>query len=204
MVDALAWPTVVLIIVFLFKKELPEMIGRIEVLKYRDFELRMHYAFRELPKYLEKARDVCISPIRDDSSPFELRFQKSLDVSPALAVIDAWTEVERTLCEAAIKAKVFDEGNKRFPMYIMLKGLEKLELVRKSQTVLIWRLRDIRNAIVRAPAFNLSESDAHTYIDAALAVILSVQDRMTEKIPKGSEAAGCPPADEAPATHPIS
>ena len=173
LVKALAWPIVVIVIVFMLRKPLAGLIPLLQRLKFKDLEL-------EFGQKIERVRAEARSelPIEHPSpglpADAQDRILKLAEVSPRSAVIDAWRELEQRLIETANAIPEFRDSRRKSPLDAIhiLEGSKRLS---PRVASLIEDLRSLRNRAAHAPEFALSSESAQEYLTAADQMVAVIQ-----------------------------
>ncbi|MCT4631893.1 MAG: hypothetical protein N4A76_04020 [Firmicutes bacterium] len=156
-IDTLAWPIVVLIVVFLFRKPLSKSLLGLSRFKYNDLELNFG---RELNK-IEDAIDN--SKLIVDSESYEKNKMDALDITeinPFAAIIVAWMEIEKEIGNLINKLAISPD----YPGYNS--SLKNINLLKEQGYIdsltyeLINDLRHLRNQVAH------NKIEAVTYLEA--------------------------------------
>lgn len=172
LVEALAWPITILIIIFLFKKELAKIFTRLSSFKYKEFEAQFNLGLdtaeekaKELP--IEQRGDIKLTGSAEvvfDSKYARLR--EIAKLSPRSAISSAWFEVENVLYEINKESLKYNAPS--FKLSQVLNDLVKKELISNSANDIFRELRQLRNQSVHYPEFAINQDEAERYIDVAL------------------------------------
>jgi hypothetical protein len=176
--SAVAWLSVVLMIVLLFRRELRPLIQSLRKFswgnKILEFDKGLEVA-EDTAKELQSARviNLLAAPQEDE------RFESTLEISPELAVVEAWLPIERELHALAAK-RGYTAGRARSLTYIMHR-LTTDGVIDPATEKLINELRDLRNlAVHRSPGPALSVEDARRYGELA-ETVAGILRRETEQ-----------------------
>nr|WP_320116498.1 hypothetical protein [uncultured Desulfuromonas sp.] len=154
-IDSLAWPLVFVVLIFLLRKPISDILPFLERLKYKDFELSFRRQAQETLDSLAKNRDT----------PLETS-KKQLTSSPREAVIQAWIEIveaaETKYKQLEPSQRVKKLGPDRALGYFQFMGL----LVPQTVKVLS-ELRNLRNQAVHYSDAAISIEGAQAYVSAA-------------------------------------
>lgn len=155
MAEILAWPTTVLLSIWLLRGQVFQLLKNLRSLKYKDMEI----VFRE---GLDRAQDELNQnanklPQQAGGSqrvepPANLffkfgGFEQLLQVSPNAAVIEAWSYLERALVELAQKHQYGGRPNARQ----VVEYLQRKEVLPESLANALQQLGRLRNIAAHAP-----------------------------------------------------
>lgn len=141
-IGSLAWPAVVVSIVYIFKDRIRLLIGQIKKIGAGGVNV-------ELSEKVEEALDAgqvvqaekgLIAPDVIGLDPTLLQLAKSF---PEAALIQSFKELEALILQ--IRARIPDDRPSR-NLYEVLKALEKLQFIPQSAVALFQSLREARNA----------------------------------------------------------
>ena len=171
LVDALAWPVVAVIVVFMVRKPLARLIPLIERVRYKDVEVN----FRQLIEETTSKADAISSLL--DVPPIDERIQDLARVYPRGAIIESWILVERAIVELAEAREVSTSASRRRSPRQIVAALEKAGILDKDLARLVMDIYTIRNGVAHTPDFSPSRCDAHEYTRTSARIITLLQDR---------------------------
>ena len=172
-IEALAWPVTVFVLVIIFRGEVSKILDRITSLKYKDFEANFEKQLREAEQQAEH--------IRSERAPAELgttdrltspqvtvhdQLLRIAEVSPRAAITEAWREVESAATNAAETAGL--EAPRRMPINHLVRELIRERIFSDTALPLFDRLRRLRNEAAHAPEFIIDQGEVERYVDLAL------------------------------------
>jgi hypothetical protein len=178
LVEAIAWPVTFLVLVFMLRKEIPQLAGSIRKFKFKDVELEFDQATRavaaeiqrEVPTGYENGPEIRLkgeleSEVRD-------RLRALASVAPRAAILEAWLLVESAAAEAVQKRGLVPSSltsplSGRSSLFRILKTAG---LLRPRQLAVYEQLRALRNEATHAPEVEFSEDAVSSYVDSALAM----------------------------------
>lgn len=164
-VGSLAWPLVVVFIVWLLKDKIGDLLPRLKKLKHKDTELEFIEGVKELVR-VEKL------PIADESNDL-MTSRKALQVianiSPRSAVIEAYRIVEVAAVKAIGKAYPDLQG-KDITKQVQISKMLRDKVLNTDRYVQLRELLLLRNKAAHAEDFSLTGSPIETYIDVALSI----------------------------------
>ncbi|TOD07494.1 hypothetical protein CGJ72_23670, partial [Vibrio parahaemolyticus] len=97
LLDVSIWPIAVLVLVFSFKKPLEKILLNLSKFKYGDFEASFDKDLRPVEETVKEVNEVVgdtADTIRDVYNYVLDNILRSAELSPRLAITDAWREVE--------------------------------------------------------------------------------------------------------------
>lgn len=167
-IGSVAWPVVVLIIIFLFRREFKGAILSLTRLKYKDFEAEFGKKVEELEKKAksEIPAGVTAKPPRLKSRSAEEFLFSLLDVSPRVAVIEAFKMVEEVVREAAVSHDL-EDWEKR-GVRNAVNELERQGKISQGTKELFYEMREVRDKLSHVSRDEISIPDARRYINTAL------------------------------------
>lgn len=163
LVDSLAWPASLLVLVFLVRDELKKLIPALENLRYKGFEVEFGRKVAELEEQAEAADlPPSESYLGDDQESVVARL---VPISPRAAVMEAWREVEMAMRGAARR---HDIGlSQQLGVRLMAEELSKAGVLSPSTVDLLSDLRALRNEAAHAKEVDLAPGDAWEYAQLA-------------------------------------
>lgn len=166
LVNSLAWPGAVVILVLILRKPLSGLIPLLQRLKYKDLEIEFGKRVEEISE--EIVATLPRPTLKYVPSPSESHAIQLAEVSPRAAVVEAWREVERAVIGAAERHDLStgkEQG--RVTSLRAIRSLEQAELVERDKVRLLNDVRVLRNQAAHAPEFALSKDSAVEYVSAA-------------------------------------
>jgi hypothetical protein len=162
---AVTWPTAAVAMLLLLRRPLTELLKLTRRFKYQELEIEFG---REISAASQKIGET--QPLRVRTAMFE-RIERIALEQPALAVIDAWREVEASLVEFA-KRKELKVAPSVWVMPLILNALLFTEdHISQSQHEVISRLKSLRDRITHVPDFAVSAEEAMKYVELAERVV---------------------------------
>jgi len=144
-VKATAWPLTVGIMLFFLRKEIAYILRYLQKLKYKDFEL-------EFSRQMDKIRksEVAAKPkpnnIVDEKKN---RIHSFIDISPRIAILEAWLEVEKAAVEHTTGLKALYEGVQLSPSQLA-RYLVRSEILDPEKAKIYNKLLALRNMAVHS------------------------------------------------------
>lgn len=178
LIEILAWPITILILVIIFKPHFLNIARAISTLKYKGIEVDFD---KDLKKAENEAKALELPPPESARylSEFEInyrpydRIQRIAEVSPRAAVIEAWRLVELSLNDI-IKAKGIDV-DPRSSLDRVVNRLINDGIISPRVKGLYRELKSIRNIAAHSRDFEVEPREAERYIDLALSLANELQ-----------------------------
>jgi hypothetical protein len=165
-VKALAWPSAVIVLAFLLRKPIFELVPLMKKLKYKELELEFSQEVQALKSEVGNAL-----PEKEMQAPIKAPASKALDLvsySTRAAIIEAWIEIEAAAIEVA--SSFWNQGSSDVFRNDSKLGdyLHQCKVLDDKQLVIYKKLRELRNKSAHAEEFSLSENDARAYAEMAI------------------------------------
>lgn len=162
LLDAVAWPAAVLLVVWWLREPLGELIRGLRRLQYREFGAEFGRKIQELES---KADEAELPGGVEEAGP-----ERLAAISPRAAVTEAWRQVEVALRQLAQERGFRERQSPRS----IARTLADEGVISPSTMGLLDELRTLRNEAVHAEDVDLSPTDALEYSDLAERVRNSV------------------------------
>lgn len=185
-VEALAWPSVVVGVLLFLRKELPSILRSLRKLKFKDVELEFDESARALAAETRRA-----VPAKDDSdflvmgqsySAVTNRLVDLADLSPRAAILEAWLLVEASAAEFLRKHQ--SSVSRAYPGPLrLLDGLRNAEVLTPPQEAAFEHLRKLRNDAVHTPDAEFTSKAVSNYIESAIAMAVYLEDMTQMEVP---------------------
>jgi hypothetical protein len=170
LIDAVAWPAVVLIVLFVVRKELPEIIRTLRKFKFKDFEIEFGEAAKAVAS---EARDFVSSNPQNIQIGGEatedslMRLRSIADLAPRAAILESWLKVEVAAVDVIRRHTNTSLTSMPGPMRLR-DHLIRAEVLNKKQIEIFENLRELRNQAVHFADAQFTREAVESYIDAAL------------------------------------
>ena len=158
-VRSIAWPSVIVAVLVIFRRDLRLRLRSLARLRYKDFDAefaKLEENVAALPQ--EPAPKPSFPPPRTAEEVLETLVQ----VSPRAAVVEAFALVERAARDAAARHGLEGRG-----VMSTMRELARRRPIPDNVMTLFDDLRSIRNKLAQAQEDDISEWQAWRYIDAA-------------------------------------
>ena len=180
--EALVWPITVVIIIFLFRRQIADIILHLSKLRYKDFEAEFGRDLQDAESKAEELELPSPQTLRQDTEPITLassydRLSNLSKLSPRAAVTEAWLRVEDAVGQVA-RAIGFEPGTGRDQAVIL--ELMKTNKLPGDTIYLYDDLRKLRNKAAHAIEFEINAKDAARYVDLALGLAHRVRTALSE------------------------
>jgi len=157
LVDAIAWPCSIIVLVCLVRKPVFELIPLVKKLKYKQLELEFSEGVKDL------GIDATDLVAQTNSTALPL-----VAYSPRAAIVEAWIELESVAVEVASSLWEGPPAREVFRNYPKLgQYLYECEIIDRKELATFHKLRQLRNKATHAEELSLSETDAKAFVIAA-------------------------------------
>ncbi|MBL4941904.1 MAG: hypothetical protein JKY81_09600 [Colwellia sp.] len=162
-VKALAWPVSAIVLVFLLRKPIIELVPLMKKLKYKELELEFSQEVKALKLEVTESSGVG-SPTVTVSPSTNSKALDLLSFSTRAAIMEAWIEVETAATEVASSfwGQSPNETMKKFSK--LGEYLHQCNVIDDKQLITFQRLRQLRNKVAHVRAIDLNEEDAKSFI----------------------------------------
>lgn len=166
LIESLAWPVTLFLILFLFRKQVAGLLPLLRRLRYKDFELAFEKQVEEAQAKADREHLPQARELEDElDSLVEIAF-----VSPRAAILEAWLKVEAAAAEAVSRHGLELRGRERTPLQLG-EALNRAEVIDRGILDVYEQLRDLRNKAVHGPEVTFSPSVVRDYISLALSLV---------------------------------
>jgi hypothetical protein len=181
-IKSVAWPITLLIVVYIFRREVSEIVSNLTGLRYKHLELKFGRQLEESNLLADNAQlPVPERPQYAFAGAPELRFpddvRKLAYRSPREAVLEAWL-----LLEEAARARLAAEGydtRKNSTKTIQL--IEEKQLLSKDALELFRKLRKLRNQVVHDRTIWLTPQLADEFVLVAERLYAALKKETDDK-----------------------
>jgi hypothetical protein len=171
-VEAVAWPFVVLLIFFGLKSKVFKLFPFLRKLKYKDFEAEFGEVVREisekLPTTMTKETTKFIASTQSVNHREQLL--KLAELAPRAAILESWLQVEHAAQRLIDRTGGADRSLRMVGPTTMRKYLDKTASLSQEQRESFNKLRDLRNKVVHLFEISLPLDEVLEYIDLALSL----------------------------------
>lgn len=187
-IKALAWPASSVLLVFMLRKPTGELIPLLRKLKYKELEMEFS---REIAYLKAKSLSVPEQPIpptdghNDGQQATKLLTERlrtkrddllrMVSFSTRVSVMEAWLEVEAAAIEVASSFWSMPPNNSFRNVPHLGEYLLQCKVIDQKQLESFKRLQQLRNKAAHAQELDLSEGDARSYVELALALATHIR-----------------------------
>lgn len=172
---SLAWPLMLLVILYWVTRNLPSLFPFIDRFKYKDFEVHFKTAVKEIAA---ESKVALPAQPEAEEQPVDVRDQlfQLAEVSPRSAILEAWLNVEAWAIQRlqSLPTVPTDKLKNMAPLRLG-KLLEDTKVLTSSQMIMFHKLRDLRNQAVHVSDARFSTEDVIEYVDLALALARAIR-----------------------------
>ena len=164
-VDSLAWPITVLILVIMLRSPLSELIPLLKKLKYKEFEVEFDRELDAISQATSEAKQEAEVPYIEMEPGYIEYMEATIVSAPRAAIMESWIRLENTVIETTRRYLLPE--NERIHLPTALHALLASNAVSESNIKLIYDLRALRNKAVHELDFSITEKEARKFVDAA-------------------------------------
>ncbi len=164
LIDSTIWPFTILVMFFALKKPLKAMLPFVENVKYKDLEVKFRKSLEEVRAEAEESGIELKSSSKEKEEIHQL-----LEISPSLAIVEAWKDLEISAREKTIQL-VKDEKVLSKIQRHPLSHLQRTGAFIPSTARAIRDLESLRNQAVHTKDLKLSKESVKEYITLAKAI----------------------------------
>jgi hypothetical protein len=175
-VDALAWPSATILIIFMLKKPLSKILLRLSHLKYKDLEF-------DFGKALTEINDS--SALSNDQLPISATQLKLAELSPRGAILESWIELEEMLIGTAkVKGFPIARPGGVYGKSVLLSTSELARSLTASRVIStvsyerLEQLKNIRNKAIHVTDESLEQKDAEAFIRLVAEIKLELSNSL--------------------------
>jgi len=162
-IDALAWPVIVLIAAFLFRRPVIELIPALQRLRIKNIEMEFNRDLNKLEQHVLfpiPVREQLPKPEKDTLE----RLQRIAATAPIAALFGAWREVEAAAADAGSRHGITATGG----LWELFEGLRNQKVLDSTQVETLEALRKLRNKVAHAREGEVTEDQALRYVEIAM------------------------------------
>jgi len=162
-VKALAWPISTIVLVFLLRKPIIELVPLMKKLKYKELELEFSQEIKTLKSEVTESSNFGAATVTV-SEPTNSKALELISFSTRAAIMEAWIEVEVAATEVA--SSFWGESPSETMRSLPRLGeyLHQCKVIDDKQLSTFHKLRQLRNKVAHAQAINLNEEDAKSFV----------------------------------------
>lgn len=169
-IEIIAWPVTVLTLVVKFHPEIRGLLSRVIVVKYKDWTATFEKTTAKIEGDVPQLKDA-----RPSSG--QQRLERLAEISPRLAILESWIELEQVVSLLAKIHKLDALSTSRVIRALQQKGILSLEIAES-----FYGLRKLGIEAARLPDFAVEEEQAERYIALAsgMGLLLTPVSEITE------------------------
>ena len=172
--NALAWPVLILILVFILRKPILSLIPLIEKIKVKDV-VEVNFGKR-VEQVASQAADILP---KQDSRQIDEWILDLTDSYPKGAMIESWLAIERELTDLAEASQIKKIPSRRSSPRQIARALVEAEVIDASFAEIISEMQSIRNKIVHTSDISPTREIAQHYVTVASRVIAALREERT-------------------------
>lgn len=183
LVESLAWPVTLGLLLVFFRKDLRALGDRVSRLRYREAEIELS----QLRDQIDEDRARFIEPSEVSASTggyYDRRLEELLRLSetePRAAVLASYIELERAVALAARRNGIDSETH----LSRILQELSSRRLIPASYLDFVDELRRLRNQAAHGHSFDLGGRIAREFVDLAINLAVLITSLSGGKVPAG-------------------
>ncbi len=171
LVSAIAWPFTVIIIAFMFRREIRKATNRISTLSYGDVKAEFEHDLNKLEREIKEL------PAKESSSKIERpekdteildsyeRLNRIAAISPRAAIMEAWRDIEVTTKQVTDAYEISTDS--QIAGVKAIRELVHQHLLPESVVSVYEQMRRLRSQAAHAADFKITTDEAQRYIDTA-------------------------------------
>jgi hypothetical protein len=176
LINALAWPIAVVVIVILLRTEVGNLLARITKIKHKDSEIDLAQEVEAATNSADKALGRVAGA---GSSSKRERINRLAEDSPRGAILDSWLSVEVAMTDYE-KRHGIEHANSHAPAYHRVQSIQlnNLDTPTLGQGVLemLNKLRQIKNDAVHSTDSDITPETARNYASLAARVKAKLEE----------------------------
>lgn len=161
-IDSLAWPVTLIIIILILKNPLIDLVPYINKLKYKDLEIEFEKSLNELSQKTKSKNQN----LEHMSHKEKININKIKHGSPRINIMESWLSLENTILSTLYHYSLIDTKE---PIAIQksIKILKEKEILSTDDVEIINQLKQLRNKAVHEVYFNISENEVKQFLEIA-------------------------------------
>lgn len=166
LINALAWPITVLIIILILRRPLSELFPLVRSLRFQGIELdfgrQVQALANEAHSELTRLRGIL-----DSGEAERAQWVEMAQVSPRAAVLESWIQLEKAAIEACRRHDLNLKSVELHSPIVLGKALEEAGILEGNTPMIYHQLRNLRNTAAHASEFSFTPDSAIEYADLA-------------------------------------
>jgi hypothetical protein len=180
-IGAVAWPVAVILLVWLLRFELRDLLRIVKKLKAGPVEAEFDRQIENL-----RAEAQAAAPQLQPTTEVQTQTDPLIDLAtrhPRAAILETWRQVEFALRRLADSRDLIPPDVDRISNEYLVRGLTKERLLELEDLAVYYGLRDLRNTAAHAIDFEPSTAAALDYVKTAQSFV-AMLDQKTAEPPK--------------------
>ncbi len=165
-IDSLAWPIVILIIILIFRAHLISALKNLKSVKYGDAEATFERELAEATFTAQALETPEIETAKENTARINELIEMA-STSPTGAIIEAWKDIEKAARDVVEKSGLPLASTPSRPYFNLQNFLSDHNLLPKAEIDTFRELRMIRNRAAHSNDFDISSDIARRYINLA-------------------------------------
>lgn len=163
-VDVIIWPSTILLILWLFRNQLKQLIPLIQRIKYKDVEIEFT---KRLEQVFEDFGELSKTKLIQNSSSSNIL--KLIEISPSSAVMESWKNLELT-ARKKVKQLLPNGETYQKPLIRPLDYLDYKGAIHSSKASALRELKALRNDVAHTEGIRITKEDALQYAELTLSI----------------------------------
>jgi hypothetical protein len=168
LMETLAWPAVVLVVVALLRKEVRALLAILKKVKAGPVEAEFEREINELKSAADAELPMVEQPA--PATPSHNELEQLAQINPRAAIIESWRRLELEARKALARLGISMNWRDAASPLAHARNLAKSALLSQEELVLFNDLRNLRNMSVHAEKFSPTLESALSYIEVAFRV----------------------------------
>lgn len=171
MIESLAWPVSIIIIIMILKKPIDQLMLGIHRLKYQDLEIDFNKRLDEIDSKIETENNKePKKELKQNNNELE-QIETIAEISPNSAILLAWSIVEKELQSIVMRLEISSDYPRNSPMK-NINTLREMKLIDNQTVDGLNELRRIRNNAAHAQLNmrTISSDEALRYYEIVLKI----------------------------------
>ncbi|ACR14023.1 conserved hypothetical protein [Teredinibacter turnerae T7901] len=183
LVDSLAWPLSLVLVVYMLKDGISNLIPKLKQLKYKDLQLDFDRSLRKTESEADYAKLPKIDAAKSQPET-EQQKEKILSLAleyPSAALFESWVQLELTVGKALMNKNIITEGERKSPVFSSYRGAEVLLVEHPAKLEIFRSLERLRNKVAHGEADDLSVTSAAAFVELAFRLKLFIDETWPNK-----------------------
>lgn len=176
LVDSLAWPLVILLIIIILKTPLNKLFSNLSMLRYNELEMEFSKSLETVEENLNDNVSLTSEKIVKDPE-----MQKIINLKPEAAILISFKNIEDELFNTFVRLGLEVERNSINPSKYYIDTLAKLGYLDVDTSYSLKELKNLRNLAAHS-SVSITTDAADNYYELSLKVINKLKQlNITEK-----------------------